>query len=96
MPEAGTHGPNSTTRPTCTVTVHPCGGDAVTVATRDFASAEEATSALRAALDGGAAFTIGIYHPDDPTAAATLTLHPANIALVQVHAASDATTGQYL
>lgn len=82
--------------PTCTVSVHPCGGEAVTVYTRDFASAEAATAALCAALDTGVAFTISVYRPDEPTRAATVVFRPANIALIEVHASDDIGTGQYL
>ena len=83
--------------PTCTVSIHPCGGEAVTVYTRDFASAEAATADLRAALDAGAEFTISVYRPDDEsTRTATVVCHPANIALIQVHASDDSGTGQYL
>ena len=81
---------------TSTVTVYPTGGEAVTVYTRDFASAEQAATTLREALDAGAAFTIGVHHPDEPNAHASVTLLPANIALIQVHAHGEATTGQYL
>ena len=81
---------------TCTVSIHPCGGDVVTVYTRDFASAEQATSALRAALDAGAAFSITVYQLEQPAGTSTLVLHPPGIALIQVHASSDTTTGQYL
>lgn len=89
--------PSTVAPPTCTVSIHPCGGEAVTVYTRDFASAEAATTALRTALDTGAAFTITVYRPDDePTRTATIVVHPVNIALIQVHASDDSGTGQYL
>ena len=83
-------------RVTCTVSIHPCSGDAVSVYTREFASAEQATTALRAALDGGSAFVITVYQPDQPESASAVVVHPANVALIQVHASSDTGTGQYL